>query len=343
MMQINLSKHLIKNVLFITILIFCSLSCKHTRKNPDISNIKIDLKILRFEQDLFKADFEKFADSLPFFRKKYGEFFDIFNFKIIRIGSDRNPAYPNLLRDFVTDYNMSKVYKEVSMQFTDFQELQLKITDAFRTYKYYFPEMPVPVIVTCITGFNQSIITTDSLLGIGLDRYLGSGCEYYSRLGLSLYLQRNMHKYKIPTDCIRGWALTQFAMSDSSTNLLSNILYQGKVCYFTKSLMPSEQDSLITGMSTIQVEWCQTNEANMWAYLVENKLLFKSDYQTVNKFIGNAPFTKEFGRNSPGRAAVWLGWQIINRYMDQNIDISLPALMRENDYQKILRLSKYKP
>jgi hypothetical protein len=339
----SLMRYMIKYGLFFIILVISSLSCKQTRKNPDISNIKINLKVLRFEQDLFGADFEKFADSLPFFRKKYGEFFDIFNYKIIRIGSDRNPAYPDLLKDFVTDYNMNRIYKEVSKQFTDFNEWQKKIADAFRYYKYYFPKLPVPIVITCITGFNQSIITTDTLLGIGLDKYLGTGNEYYNRLGLAHYLQLNMHKAKIPSDCIRGWAMTQFTMSDSSANLLSNLLYQGKICYFTRALMVSEPDTLIAGMSAAQMEWCQTNEDNMWAYLVENKLLFKSDYQTINKFIGNAPYTKEFGRNSPGRAAVWLGWQIINRYMDQNNYVSLPALMKENGYQKILRLSKYRP
>jgi hypothetical protein len=339
----NKMRFLIQYGLFFTILIICSLSCKHARKNPDISNVKINLKVLRFEQDLFGAEFEKFADSLAFFRKKYGEFFDIFNYKIIRIGSDKNPVYPDLLKDFVTDYNMNKVYKEVSNQFADFNELQLKITDAFRYYKYYFPELPVPIIITSITGFNQSIITTDTLLGIGLDRYLGTGNEYYNRLGLSHYLQLNMDKAKIPSDCIKGWAMTQFAMSDSSTSLLSNILYQGKICYFTRSLMPSEPDTLVIGMGAAQIEWCRANENKMWACLVENKLLFKSDYQTINKFIGNAPYTKDFGRNSPGRAAVWLGWQIINRYMNRNIDVSLPVLMKENDYQKILRLSKYRP
>jgi gliding motility-associated lipoprotein GldB len=334
---------LITYLLVFTLLLLCLLSCKHARKNPDVSNVKIDLKVLRFEQDLFRADFEKLADSLPFFRKKYGEFFDIFNYKIIRIGSDKDQAFPERLKYFVTDYNMHNVYKDVTKQFGDINELQLKITKAFKYYKYYFQQLQVPVVITCITGFNQSVITTDTILGIGLDRYLGTGCKYYNELGLAHYQQYNMTSAKIPSDCIRGWALTQFPSGDSSTNVLSQMVYQGKVCYFSQMLMPDEPDSLIIGMSASQVEWCKENENKMWTFLVEKKILFKSDYQTINKFIGSAPFTKDFGRNSPGRAAIWLGWQIVCRYMELNDETGLPMLMKENDYQKILRLSKYKP
>jgi hypothetical protein len=292
---------------------------------------------------LFKADFEKIEDSVPHYYKRYGEFFDIFNFKIIHIGDFKNPAYPDLLRSFITDYSMNKVYKETNKEFEDFSPIQLKINEAFRYYKYYFPKMPVPIVITYISGFNQSVVTSDTILGIGIDKYLGSKNEFYSQLGLTNFMRYNMHKNKIPTDCARAWAMTQFPMSDSMANLLSNIIYQGKLAFFTKALLPDGPDTLVIGMSNIHLEWCKKYEDKMWAYLVENKLLFKTDYLLISKFINDGPFTKEFGKSSPGKAVVWVGWQIVNRYMERQANVDLQELMTDNDYQKILRLSKYKP
>lgn len=334
-----------KNSLLILLILLATFlsSCKEKRKTPDIGNIRVDLKVLRFEHDLFDTDFEKIADSISFFKKKYGEFFEIFNYKIIKIGSYQNPAYPELLKSFVTDYNINQVRKSVNISFKNIDTIKMKLIDAFKYFRFYFPHQPMPIIITYISGFNQSIVTSDTILGISLDKYLGSKCEFYRRLGLPYYMHYNMNKDRIPVDCIRAWGMTQFSLNDSATNLLANMIYQGKIIYFTKTLLPSEPDSLIIGMTKSQLIWCKKYEESMWTTMVENKLLFKSDYFTINKFIGEGPFTKDFGRKSPAKAAVWLGWRIINAYMDRHPEINLQQLMKDNDFFKILRLSKYKP
>jgi len=336
-----LKKNFIFQVFIILAMIFSG--CKENHKTPDISKIKVNIRFLRFEQDLFKVDFEKLSDSIPFFHKKYGEFFDIFNHKIIKIGDYKNPSYPELLKGFITDYSTNQIIKTVNKDFSNTDTLKMKITIAFRYYKYYFPNIPAPSIITYISGFNESMVTSDTILGIGLDKYLGSNCEFYFRLGLAHYQSYNMHKARIVPDCIKSWLITQFPLSESEDNLLSNMIYQGKIFYVSRAIMPNEPDSIIFGMSPINLEWCEKYEQKMWTYLVENKLLFKTDYLTINKFINDGPFTKDFGRNSPARAAIWLGFQIINDYMKRNSDISIQALMKENDDLKILRLSRYRP
>jgi hypothetical protein len=140
-----------------------------------------------------------------------------------------------------------------------------------------------------------------------------------------------------------GWGMTEFEYSDSVDNVLSNMIYQGKMAYFTKWMLPAEPDSLIMGFTAGQMKFCRNNEARMWEYLVENKMLFETDRMTVMKFTGEGPFTRDFTPESPARAAVWLGWRIVEGYMRRNPEITLPELMAEHDYQKILTLSKYNP
>ena len=80
----------------------------------------------------------------------------------------------------------------------------------------------------------------------------------------------------------------------------------------------------------------------MWTFLVEKKLLYATDYLTISKLIGPAPFSALFARESPGRAVVWLGYQIIASYMRHN-KVTLETLLRDNDYQQILKEAKFRP
>jgi len=82
----------------------------------------------------------------------------------------------------------------------------------------------------------------------------------------------------------------------------------------------------------------------MWQYLIENDLIFKTDQFTIRKLIGEAPFTSYFSNESPGRAAVWLGFRIIESYMSGNRkENDLGSLMDNVNIQEILEKAKYDP
>ena len=152
-----------------------------------------------------------------------------------------------------------------------------------------------------------------------------------------------MHQGMIASDCMKAWALTEFPFNDSINNLISNIIYNGKVHYFQRLILPEVHDSIIMGYTKEQVKWCEENEKRIWEYLVAGKLFFETDLLTINKFTKESPFTKNFGKESPGRAVNWLGWQIIKSYMKKNPDITLQQLMKNNNYQDIFMKAKYRP
>jgi hypothetical protein len=81
----------------------------------------------------------------------------------------------------------------------------------------------------------------------------------------------------------------------------------------------------------------------MWQYLVENDLVFKTDQFIIRKLVGDAPFTSYFTNESPGRAAVWLGFRIIESYMARNRGTSLESLMSNINVQDILEKARYNP
>ena len=178
---------------------------------------------------------------------------------------------------------------------------------------------------------------------MGLDNYLGRDTEFYRRLARPQYQINNMHPGKIPSDCMLGWGITEFEYNDSVNNVLSNMIYHGRNAYFAKWMLPEEPDSLIMGFTAGQMQFCRNNEARMWEYLVEEKILFETDRMTIQKFTGSGPFTSDFTRESPARAAVWIGWRIVEDYMRYNSMLTLRELMNEQDYMKVLTRSRYNP
>jgi hypothetical protein len=91
------------------------------------------------------------------------------------------------------------------------------------------------------------------------------------------------------------------------------------------------------------MKFCRNNEFQMWQYLIENNLLFSSDQFTIHKLTGEAPMTSFFSNESPGRAAVWLGFRIIESYMIKNPGIKPGDMIKNADVQGILEKAKYDP
>ncbi|NOY36526.1 MAG: hypothetical protein GXO83_03030 [Chlorobi bacterium] len=339
----------IKTLMLVIILSVFPVSCKRNPLNVKISGIEVNLKIQRFEQDLFKPEPGVVARKIPDLQDKYGLFLQRFG-EIIHIGHPGDPLFAGYLEKFISDTLIRDVYLKSQEVFPDVNGLEKKLNKAFRYYKYYFPDKPLPEIITYISGFNASLMIDKGFLGIGLDRYLGKTVDYYDRLGIPRYLQQKMIPEKIPSDCMSALAQTEFPFYPSHTdsvsvreNVISHMIYKGKLLYFVKAMMPHEKDELILGFTSEQLKWCLMNEGQMWATLIEQKLLFSTHYLVINKLTRDAPFTSYFPRESPGRAANWIGWQIVQAYMSSHKEVSLAEMMNNYDYQKILDESGYNP
>lgn len=302
-----------------------------------------EIKIERFEKDLFSMNIDSIDADLSKLKTKYGEFLNLYSHKIIQLGSPDAPGYGDLIKGFITDYFMNLDYLKVVEVYPNVADLEQELTQAFRRYLEYFPDKKIPRIYTCISGWNHSVFTSDSVIGIALDKYLGRNSEFYEKLGLDRYKRYTLQREYIVPDVMRSWAYTEFGFSDSAGNVLENMLYEGKVVYFIKQMSPEMEDSIAFGYTAKQMKWCESNGEQMWTYLAEHKLLFSTDYMVMRKLVYPAPFTAYFTPESPGRSAVWLGYKIIASYMKHNKSVTLDALMHNTDYEGILRESKFKP
>lgn len=331
-----------KQFIFFFCLTAVMVSCSRNPLKINVSNVELELKVKHLDHDLLQLKENEIEGAIPRLKESYKEFFDIFTYGMIGIGGTEQQDFPQMLYSFVSDTLITGLKASVDAKI-DTVELREELKMAFKHYKFYFPQKPVPVIYTCISGFHQSVVTSENLLGVSLDKYLGVRSRYYQQLGLPVYKRRNMHPQKMVPDMMYAWATTEWPKSDNASNLLSHMIYEGKMMYFVEAMMPRTADSLKIGFTKKQMEFCRKNEAPMWTYLAEKKQLFTTDRMGIKRLMDDGPYTSAFGEESPARAGMWLGWQIVRSYMKQNKEVKLSDLMNNNDFQSILSQSGYQP
>ncbi|HUS86087.1 MAG TPA: hypothetical protein VMW32_06885 [Bacteroidales bacterium] len=329
----------------VLILIFIPfISCKKNPYRINLKGIEYEVAISRLEKELFDGDPGTLSERKNELIEEFGEFINLFGY-VINIGDIEDEQWANHLVSFVTDKTNYEVYNSVIARYPDLSNIEQDLSQAMRHFRYYFPEAEIPAFYSFISGFNNSIVIGDSILAIGLDRYLGADSKYYPMLGIFNYMAKRMVPEKIISDCMYALANTTWPVEENQEedNLLRSMLYEGKLIYFTRCMLPEEADSVLFGFTADQMRFCKNNESHMWEYLIEHDLLFNSDPLLIRKLTGDAPFTSYFSNESPGKAAVWIAFRLIESFMKYNPDISLEGLMVINDYQKILEGARYSP
>ena len=326
------------------LLLFLSLilvSC--STKKPETNSIEISFE--RFDKLLKEGDIYEPYSVIADYYSKHPAFTSLYTNKIIEVGDISDKNFNVRFQSFLTDQNIYHVINKVGEEFDDITSIELATADALGNYKFWFPNKSIPQIYTYISGFNQSVVTGDNFVCISLEKYLGKDEPYYDLLypPVPKYQRARMIPERIPLDILHAVAVMEYPFNAKKDNLLSRMLYEARTTYFVKQMFPEVTDILLWNFSKDQLIFCKNNEEQMWTFLIEHKLLFETKDFTINQYINEAPFTKEFTKESPGRATVWIGYQIVESYMKRNNSLTLEQLMSENDFQLILSESHYKP
>lgn len=86
----------------------------------------------------------------------------------------------------------------------------------------------IPMIYTQISAFNESIVLSDSVLGISLDKYMGEDYPLYKRFYYN-YQRRTMRPDRIVPDCLVFYLMSQYPFPmDYSRTLLDVMMHYGK-------------------------------------------------------------------------------------------------------------------
>lgn len=333
------------SILFLTVIFF--ISCKHDQTDINTSHVQLEPIILkRLDKDIFSVTQQNVKEKTEEFQKKYNTFYIRYITSIFNNGGVSDSLYSQSILKFVNDKEMKAANNDIKKTFSDndIELLEDELTEAVKRFKVFFPKRKTPKqFVTFMSGFNYNVVYTDSTLAIGLEMYLGKNNEFYKLLQYPKFKAQTMNKENLLADAVRGWVITEFDNTEPVNNLLYHMMFYGKLFYVTNALIPQVNDTLKLGYTQAQMNYCKTYEKNLWGFFVKDNKLYENDLKIISEYTTDGPFTGSISKECPPRIAMWIGWQIIKSYMEHNDKITLDELMNENDFQKILAKSKYKP
>ena len=303
---------------------------------------QVDLKVNRFEKILFAINNDNVEELASKWEDDFGTFNEVFSTQIMHKGTLSDTQYYHELLAFTQHNDMREAYDSVALLFSDFSEIEEELEFAFGQFSVDFPSYPIPEITTFFGGFNYGVVTYDNNIAIGLENFLGKNSKYYSLLGDPEYLRFQKQRKFIVSNVVEVWINEHFQKYIGGRDLLSQLIYKGKVMYCLDKMLPESTMEDKSRFSKAQMDWVEENEASIWQYIVHEDLLFSKEEQQFRTFINYAPFAKGMPPEAPGRVGYYIGYRMVSEYMDNN-EIDIEDLMYLTDSREFLKQSKYKP
>ena len=265
-----------------------------------------EVEFVRFDNALMNVHEATVAQDIRVLYDTYPAFMPVWVEDILGIPTADTAYLEKALPEFLNDtlYGFKQTNAKEQEVFADVKDLEKAIGKAFARIEYLYPETEVPTFYLFVSGFQTPVYFGDEWIGVGADMYLGSDYPFYNRVVYE---------------------------------------YQKQVMYLTAQLFDKLPPYEVMGWTKEQWNWCVRNEQAIWHLVMDKRDLFKTESLVLTGYLNDGPFTSEVSQDAPGRLGIWLGWRIVESYMEHNENVSLQELMAEGDAQKILEESFYKP
>ena len=228
-----------------------------------------------------------------------------------------------------------------------------KLRPLFQRWKKIYPQDSLPTLVTFVTGYGRIGALTletdqaqlcDKHLMIGLNYYLSDTFGFYPP-DLPYFIRRRLTPPHLPV--FVALRLIRSKMPKLSPyqvpKMIDYMVWYGIQLYALEKLLPEVPDTLRFFYTQSHMEWLKENKR--YAYKALLPYFQESRYLEIQPFIGEEPFTKLFGRESPPRLGWYFGYEAVRQYMERYSDMTLRQLLElpPTEYQKLFEKARYRP
>ena len=320
----------------------CGCGNKHQYIPKDIEAVEVE--IVRFDNAQLAVRPDSVKQDIEQLYANYELFMPIFVEGILGLQTEDTSYLCEMYAQFLTDTVMGFAQTNTTAQelFANVDSLQEALNTGFSRLHFLYPEWEIPTLYLFVSGFNSSVMYYENIMGVGVDMYLGSDYPYYNQVVYD-YQKQTMRKACVAGDVLSMYLAYHISYNSKYNRLLEQMIFRGKQLFLLAQLLPNEPVWEVIGYSKEQWDWCEQYEQAIWNRIMQKRDLFKTESNVLSSYMNDGPFTAEVTQDSPGRLGLWVGWRIVDSYMRNNKDVTLCELMNENDAQKILEQSYYKP
>lgn len=300
-----------------------------------------NISVIRY--DRLQAEYIQFSSvsALQKMRTTYGRSTQILVEEILAIGSVSDDNIDETIQAFYSDSTLLQLISDTETKFEDLSRIEEQLTKGFKRLKKELPSLIIPTIYAQISALNESIVVSDSLLGISLDKYMGEDYPLYQRYYYD-YQRQSMRPERIVPDCFIYYMMGGYPLPPlKERTLLERILRQGQIYYVIQQVLEYGSIADVIGYTEEEKKWWEENREEVWEYMVRNQMLNTTDPMVIRRLMYPIPTLSIFGEKSPAFIGICMGGEVISAYMKRNKKVTLEELLRITDYHYLLNNSGF--
>jgi hypothetical protein len=323
-------------------LISCESTVVETSYIPETKGINASVDLIRFEQAFFNLDTTIIGSELEDLQNKHPEFTGGYLSSVLGV-RDSISGRQQIL-GYLNYSDARYTYDTIQEVFGDMPLIQEQLNQLATYYQYYFPKnQALNKAFTYLSEYHgdRLAIIDEGFIGLPLDMALGQGYPPYTFLKIPAYDQRTCTKEHLVPKAADAMAqhLVAAVTKPKGNHLIDLMLYNGKVMYLTDLLLPTVEDSLLFGFSSLQMQYCKSGEYKLYEHITNEELMYSSNTKDINKYVSKGPFRPQF--DLPGNSGSWLGYRMIRsyeRHLKDKLKSAKPNLSARELDQEILQM-----
>lgn len=274
----------------------------------------------------------------------YGEFYRLYIEEILQAAPVGDQRLPLALHRFVLDPDWRAAQHAADSVFGEMTAQRAELERAFTRLKAHFPDSLAPRVVVFNSGFNYAIVPTDSVLGIGVEWFIGREhpvIGYLAPERFPQYMKDRMVPEMLVPSAVKGWLMVHYLRDATGGDLLAQLVETGKVMALLNALLPECDAHRKLAFTADQLAWCEANEYEIWKALVSKDQLYSKKGEDIGRWMNDGPFTNGLPHESPGHLGEWIGLRMVQAYMEEHPKTTFVQLFSIDDPRVILKT--YKP
>lgn len=156
---------------------------------------------------------------------------------VLQLGPANDPEMKIKLLNFFQDSTLQILVKDVMREFADLSDIESQLSESFEQLGLLLPGIEIPHVYTQFGSLDQSIVAGEGLLGISLDKYLGSDYPLYQKYGYSERQRNMMTRSFIVPDCLGFYLLSLYPLAEADTAKAVRDSHMGKIQYVVNQAM----------------------------------------------------------------------------------------------------------
>jgi len=345
--------NLFKNIVFcFVILFFSACNSNNNTVNSHLFN-RDSFQTQRLDRAIFQLDTNHLSAGLIQLNKQYPTFLPFYLDTLMGFGinnnfSDTAIAVQQGLRKLLTNPDFRGLFDTILQRYPSTSSIDDELFEAFQKHKSLFPSFTIPKVIYFNSNLNNwgAITYQDSnktIVGIGLDMFLGQQFPFYASIGVPNYASAFYTEEFIPVAVMKALYLDLAAQSSKATSLVEIMIEKGIEQYYLEQVLPGKTAALRLLYSPDQWAWCEQEEASIYNYFIKGNLLYEKNRNLIINYIQEGPTTAGMPAESPGNIAAYLGYKIVKAYLSKYPKTSIQQLITQKNKLTILTSAGYNP